>query len=160
YMALSRIPQEAVTAVTAMNLNRWVVIIGIVVAYFIISMFMDENPSPPAYAAAHLSVDHLARFRSDLVRGDLDDDGGDGARLPARRRGRVHRERDGRRRSHEGLQRNQHPDAVDRDHDRAADDFPANRALAAGDDAIEYLPRRHGLTDTEDGHERSGSVAI
>jgi len=44
YMALSRIPQEVVTAVTAMNLNRWVVIIGIVVAYFVISMFMDEIP--------------------------------------------------------------------------------------------------------------------
>src|SRR6516225_4839061 len=44
YMALSRIPQEVVTAVAAMNLNRWVVIIGIVVAYFIISMFMDEIP--------------------------------------------------------------------------------------------------------------------
>jgi len=29
-------------AVTAMDLNRWVVIIGIVVAYFVISMFMDE----------------------------------------------------------------------------------------------------------------------
>jgi C4-dicarboxylate transporter DctM subunit len=41
---LSRIPQEVVTAVAAMNLNRWVVIIGIVVAYFIISMFMDEIP--------------------------------------------------------------------------------------------------------------------
>src|SRR5215471_533871 len=27
-----------------MNLNRWVVIIGIVVAYFVISMFMDEIP--------------------------------------------------------------------------------------------------------------------
>ncbi len=44
YMALSRIPQEVVTAVTAMNLNRWVVITGIVVAYFVISMFMDEIP--------------------------------------------------------------------------------------------------------------------
>jgi tripartite ATP-independent transporter DctM subunit len=44
YMALSRIPQDMVTAVTAMDLNRWVVIIGIVVAYFIISMFMDEIP--------------------------------------------------------------------------------------------------------------------
>src|SRR5215468_5435750 len=32
YMALSRIPQEVVAAVTAMELNRWVVIIGIVVA--------------------------------------------------------------------------------------------------------------------------------
>jgi tripartite ATP-independent transporter DctM subunit len=44
YMTLSRIPQEVVSVVTAMNLNRWVVIIGIVVAYFVISMFMDEIP--------------------------------------------------------------------------------------------------------------------
>jgi tripartite ATP-independent transporter DctM subunit len=44
YMALSRIPQELVSAVTAMELNRWVVIIGIVVSYFVISMFMDEIP--------------------------------------------------------------------------------------------------------------------
>ena len=44
YMALSRIPQEVVTTVIGMNLNRWVVIVGIVVAYFVISMFMDEIP--------------------------------------------------------------------------------------------------------------------
>jgi C4-dicarboxylate transporter, DctM subunit len=44
YMALSRIPQSVVIAVTAMDLNRWVVIVGIVVAYFVISMFMDEIP--------------------------------------------------------------------------------------------------------------------
>jgi tripartite ATP-independent transporter DctM subunit len=44
YMALSRIPQSVVIAVTAMDLNRWIVIIGIVVAYFVISMFMDEIP--------------------------------------------------------------------------------------------------------------------
>ncbi|MCC6779123.1 MAG: TRAP transporter large permease [Hyphomicrobiales bacterium] len=44
YMALSRIPQELVSTVSAMELNRWVVIIGIVVAYFVISMFMDEIP--------------------------------------------------------------------------------------------------------------------
>jgi tripartite ATP-independent transporter DctM subunit len=44
YMSLSRIPQEVVSWVTAMNLNRWVVLIGIVVAYFVISMFMDEIP--------------------------------------------------------------------------------------------------------------------
>jgi len=44
YMALSRIPQEVVTLVTAMDLNRWVVIIGIIVVYFIVSMFMDEIP--------------------------------------------------------------------------------------------------------------------
>ena len=44
YMALSRIPQEVVGAVTAMELNRWVVMIGIIVCYFVISMFMDEIP--------------------------------------------------------------------------------------------------------------------
>jgi C4-dicarboxylate transporter, DctM subunit len=44
YMALSRIPQTVVIAVIAMDLNRWVVIVGIVVAYFVISMFMDEIP--------------------------------------------------------------------------------------------------------------------
>ena len=44
YMALSQIPQQVVAAVTEMDLNRWVVIIGIVVAYFVVSMFMDEIP--------------------------------------------------------------------------------------------------------------------
>ena len=44
YMALSRVPQHVVAIVTDMDLNRWVIIIGIVVAYFVISMFMDEIP--------------------------------------------------------------------------------------------------------------------
>ena len=44
YMALSQIPQHVVAVVTDMNLNRWVVIAGIVVAYFVVSMFMDELP--------------------------------------------------------------------------------------------------------------------
>jgi C4-dicarboxylate transporter, DctM subunit len=44
YMALSRIPQEVVSLVTAMELNRWVVIVGIIVVYFTVSMFMDEIP--------------------------------------------------------------------------------------------------------------------
>ena len=44
YMAMSKIPQQVVAVVTEMNLNRWVVIIGIVVAYFVVSMFMDELP--------------------------------------------------------------------------------------------------------------------
>ena len=44
YMALSQVPQKVVTIVADMNLNRWVVIAGIVVAYFVISMFMDEIP--------------------------------------------------------------------------------------------------------------------
>jgi C4-dicarboxylate transporter DctM subunit len=44
YMAMSQIPQRVVAVVTDMNLNRWVVICGIVVAYFVVSMFMDELP--------------------------------------------------------------------------------------------------------------------
>jgi C4-dicarboxylate transporter DctM subunit len=44
YMALSRVPQQVVAAVTDWNLNRWIVMIGIVVGYFVISMFMDEIP--------------------------------------------------------------------------------------------------------------------
>ena len=44
YMAMSQIPQHVVAVVTDMNLNRWVVIAGIVVAYFVVSMFMDELP--------------------------------------------------------------------------------------------------------------------
>ena len=44
YMAMSQIPQHVVAVVTDLNLNRWVVIAGIVVAYFIVSMFMDELP--------------------------------------------------------------------------------------------------------------------
>jgi C4-dicarboxylate transporter, DctM subunit len=44
YMAMSKVPQHVVSVVTEMNLNRWVVISGIVVAYFVVSMFMDELP--------------------------------------------------------------------------------------------------------------------
>ncbi|SJM35704.1 TRAP transporter large permease [Mesorhizobium delmotii] len=44
YMTLSRIPQEIVALVTAIDLNRWVVIIAILAVYFVISMFMDEIP--------------------------------------------------------------------------------------------------------------------
>ena len=44
YMAMSQIPQQVVAAVTALDLNRWVVMIGIVIAYFVVSMFMDELP--------------------------------------------------------------------------------------------------------------------
>jgi tripartite ATP-independent transporter DctM subunit len=44
YMAMSKIPQEVVSVVTELNLNRWVVMVGIVVAYFVVSMFMDELP--------------------------------------------------------------------------------------------------------------------
>lgn len=44
YMAMSQIPQRVVASVTDLDLNRWVVICGIVVAYFVVSMFMDELP--------------------------------------------------------------------------------------------------------------------
>jgi C4-dicarboxylate transporter DctM subunit len=44
YMAMSQIPQHVVAAVTALNLDRWAVIVAIVVAYFVVSMFMDELP--------------------------------------------------------------------------------------------------------------------
>jgi tripartite ATP-independent transporter DctM subunit len=44
YMAMSKIPQQVVAVVTEMNLNRWVVMIGIVITYFLVSMFMDELP--------------------------------------------------------------------------------------------------------------------
>ena len=44
YMAMSNIPQQVVAVVAEMNLNRWVVIVGIVVGYFVVSMFMDELP--------------------------------------------------------------------------------------------------------------------
>jgi tripartite ATP-independent transporter DctM subunit len=44
YMAMSKIPQQVVAVVTEMNLNRWVVIVGIVITYFLVSMFMDELP--------------------------------------------------------------------------------------------------------------------
>jgi C4-dicarboxylate transporter DctM subunit len=44
YMAMSKIPQAVVAVVTELDLNRWVVIVGIVVTYFVVSMFMDELP--------------------------------------------------------------------------------------------------------------------
>jgi C4-dicarboxylate transporter DctM subunit len=44
YIAMSRVPQQLIAVIAEMNVNRWVVIIGIVVGYFVISMFMDEIP--------------------------------------------------------------------------------------------------------------------
>lgn len=44
YMTLSQMPQTLMMTVTEMRLNRWLVILGIAVGYFIISMFMDEIP--------------------------------------------------------------------------------------------------------------------
>jgi len=44
FITLTQVPQQLIAAVGAMHLNRWIVIIGICVFYFIISMFMDEVP--------------------------------------------------------------------------------------------------------------------
>jgi C4-dicarboxylate transporter DctM subunit len=44
YMAYSQVPRDIAAAVSEMNLNRWVVMVGIIVAYFVVSMFMDEIP--------------------------------------------------------------------------------------------------------------------
>jgi TRAP-type C4-dicarboxylate transport system permease large subunit len=44
YMTLSQVPQALMKLVGEWQLNRWVVIAGIVVGYFLISMFMDEIP--------------------------------------------------------------------------------------------------------------------
>lgn len=44
FMTMSRVPQNLVETVMGMEINRWVIIIGITVGYFVISMFMDEIP--------------------------------------------------------------------------------------------------------------------
>ncbi len=44
YMTMSRLPQQVVAAVSSMELNRWIIVIGVTVVYFVISMFMDEIP--------------------------------------------------------------------------------------------------------------------
>ncbi len=136
YMTLSRIPQEVVTVVIAMDLNRWVVLIGIVVAYFVISMFMDEIPL--LLLTLQLTFPLVTSLGFDPVWFGVvvDDDGGDGPRLSAGRPARLRGQRDGGRRSDEGLQGHQHPHAgAGRDH-RAADDLPGYRALAAAHDAV------------------------
>jgi C4-dicarboxylate transporter, DctM subunit len=44
YMTLSGLPQQIIASVTALHLNRWLIVIGIVVAYFVVSTIMDELP--------------------------------------------------------------------------------------------------------------------
>jgi C4-dicarboxylate transporter DctM subunit len=44
FMTMSQVPQRLVAAVMEMHLNRWVIVLGIMVGYFVISMFMDEIP--------------------------------------------------------------------------------------------------------------------
>ena len=42
FITLSQVPQHMITAIGEMNLDRWLIIIGISVSYFVVSMFMDE----------------------------------------------------------------------------------------------------------------------
>lgn len=44
FMTLSQVPQLVIATLTEWNINRYVVIVFIVVIYFFISMFMDEIP--------------------------------------------------------------------------------------------------------------------
>jgi tripartite ATP-independent transporter DctM subunit len=44
YVTLTRVPQALVAYVSGLNLNPYVVVIFIIVAYFVVSMFMDELP--------------------------------------------------------------------------------------------------------------------
>jgi len=44
FMSLSGVPQQVTAATIEIGINRWAVIIGIVVVYFVVSMFMDEIP--------------------------------------------------------------------------------------------------------------------
>ena len=44
FMTMSQVPQNLVAAVMDMQINRWIIIIGITIGYFAISMFMDEIP--------------------------------------------------------------------------------------------------------------------
>lgn len=44
FMTLSGFPQKIITVVGTMEINRWVIILGIAITYFMISMFMDELP--------------------------------------------------------------------------------------------------------------------
>ncbi|RJR47459.1 MAG: TRAP transporter large permease [Desulfobacteraceae bacterium] len=44
FMTQSQVPQNLVASVMEMQINRWVIIIGVTVGYFVISMFMDEIP--------------------------------------------------------------------------------------------------------------------
>jgi C4-dicarboxylate transporter, DctM subunit len=44
FITLSGVPQKVMAFAGALQVNRWVIMIGIVVTYFAISMFMDELP--------------------------------------------------------------------------------------------------------------------
>ena len=136
FMALSRVPQHVVAVVTDMNLNRWVVIIGIVIAYFIISMFMDEIPLLLITLQLTFPLITQPRIRPHLVRRHVHDDGMHGAGLPACRGGRLCGQRDDEGGPHQGLQGDQRVDDRHCHHDDAADDLSPDGHLAPGHHAL------------------------
>ena len=88
YMTLSRIPQEVVSMVSAMNpqpLGRHHRHRGGVLRH---QHVHGRDSAAAPHASTHLSADHLARVRSCVVRRAFDDDGGDGPGVSA---GRSHR---------------------------------------------------------------------
>lgn len=44
FMTLSEVPQRIIASVGVMEINPWVIIAGIAIGYFVMSMFMDELP--------------------------------------------------------------------------------------------------------------------
>ena len=136
YMAMSKIPQQVVAAVTEMNLNRWVVIVGIVIAYFVISMFMDELPlllltlqltfpSSPSLGFDPIWFGVMSMLM--LSMGLVFPPGGDD-----RLRGRLQRQREPR----EGLHGDEHPDDRPRPDHGPPHGVPADRALAPRHDEV------------------------
>ena len=136
YMAMSQIPQHVVAAVTELNLNRWVVICGIVVAYFVVSMFMDELPLLLLTLQLTFPLIVSMGFDPGVVRGALDADGVHGARVPPGGHDRLRGERHRGGEPREGLQGHEHPDDRARADDRPDHGLPADRALAAEHDAV------------------------
>ena len=94
---------EGIAAVTAMDINRWLVIIGIIVAYFVVSMFMDEIPLMLITVQLAFPLVVALKFRPNLVRCPVNVDGDYGACFPACGDDRLYRERNGECRSGEGL---------------------------------------------------------
>lgn len=44
FVTLTQVPQHLVDIIVHLEVNRWVVILGVIVSYFVVSMFMDEVP--------------------------------------------------------------------------------------------------------------------
>ena len=129
YMAMSQIPQHVVAVVADMNLNRWVVIAGIAVSYFIVSMFMDELPlllltlQLTFPLVISLGFDPVWFGVLSMLMVSM------GLVFPCgydRLRSQCQRQREPR----EGLHGDEHPDDCHRPDHGAHHSLPANRALA------------------------------